>query len=256
MTMIPLTVRSQYSLMWGTASIPDLCRTAKQLGYRRLALTDTDNLYGLMPFLAACRREGLGPIVGAELTGRDGKQRAVCLVETADGYRHLCRLITRRRRDEEFDLEQAVISHARGLKVLTRHPDLLTAWHDAGIPVGAAMPRAPLPPSHRLCRTAKRLGVPSVATPGIFFIRPAAFHLHCLLRAVSKNTGLSRLAPGDVAPADAWLASPDAYRDRFRACPDAVEATERFAESLTFTGPAFGTVLPPWKDPGGRDAVE
>ena len=32
----------------------------------RLALTDTDNLYGLWPFLAACRREGLTPIVGAE----------------------------------------------------------------------------------------------------------------------------------------------------------------------------------------------
>ncbi len=254
--MIPLTVRSHYSLMWGTASVQNLCRTAKQLGYQRLALTDTNNLYGLMTFLTMCRREGLSPIVGAELTSIDGKQRAVCLVETENGYRNLCRLITRRHRNEKFDLQNAVLSSAGGLKVLTQHPDLLTAWHEAGIPVGAAMPRIPSPPKHRLRRTAKRLGVPLVATPGNFFIRPEAFRIHCMLRAIAKNTGLSRLPPGDVAPADAWITSPDAYRDRFAICPEAVKATESFAESLTFTGPDFGTVLPPWKDPAGRDVVE
>ncbi len=209
-----------------------------------------------MPFLTLCEREGLSPIVGAELTGIDGRQRAVCLVETEQGYRNLCRLITRRHRDNGFDLEKAVISCATGLKVLTKDPDLLTAWHGAGIPTGAAMPRAPLPPNHRLCRTAKRLGVPVIATPGNFFTRPEEFRIHRLLRAIAKNTGLSRLSPGDVAPADAWLASPDTYRERFAICPEALGAAEQFAESLTFSGPTFGTVLPPWEDPSGRDTVE
>ena len=59
--MIPFTVRSNYSLMWGTASIKQLCGHARQLGYDRLALTDTDNLHGLWPFLRACRLEGLRP---------------------------------------------------------------------------------------------------------------------------------------------------------------------------------------------------
>jgi DNA polymerase III alpha subunit (gram-positive type) len=67
-TMIPLTVRSSYSLMWGTAYVTQVCRQAKRLGYDRLALTDTDNLYGLWPFLTTCKREGLSPIVGAEVT--------------------------------------------------------------------------------------------------------------------------------------------------------------------------------------------
>jgi len=242
--------------MWGTASIPDLCRAAKQLGYRRFALTDTNNLYGLMTFLTMCERERLSPIVGAEVTSRDGKQRAVCLVETEHGYRNLCRLITRRHRDEGFDLQNAVASYAKGLKILTQHPDLLTVWHSAGIPIGAAMPRVPLPFTHRLRQTAKRLGVPLIATPGNFFIQPEALHIHRLLRAISKNTGLSRLASGDAAPADAWLAPPGTYRDRFSVCPEAVNATEPFAESLTFSGPRFGTVLPPWKDANGRDAAE
>ena len=79
--MIPLTVRSHYSLMWGTSSIQDICRTARRLGYTRLALTDTDNLYGLWPFLNACRQEGLVPIIGAEVTDPAYSHRAVCLVK-------------------------------------------------------------------------------------------------------------------------------------------------------------------------------
>ena len=66
--MVPLVVRSHYSLMWGTASPREICRTARRLGYDRLALTDTDNLYGLWPFLQSCRAEGITPVVGAEIT--------------------------------------------------------------------------------------------------------------------------------------------------------------------------------------------
>ena len=65
--MVPLAVRSHYSLMWGTASVKALCRAARQRGYDCLALTDTNNLYGLWFFLRACVREGLRPIVGTEL---------------------------------------------------------------------------------------------------------------------------------------------------------------------------------------------
>ena len=167
--MIPLTIRSSYSLMWGTSHVKQVCRQAKRLGYDRLALTDTDNLYGLWPFLAACKREGLSPIVGAEVTQPGSRKRAVCLVEDETGYRNLCRLLTRRHMDGDFDLETVLPNHAPGLVVLTQNPDLLRTWHLAGITVAAAMPRTPLPPTHQLRRAAKYLGVPLVATPGSFF---------------------------------------------------------------------------------------
>jgi DNA polymerase-3 subunit alpha/error-prone DNA polymerase len=106
--MIPLVVHSHYSLMWGTASPRQICRVARQLGYERLALTDTDNLYGLWPFLAACRREGIIPIVGAEVTDPASGRSAACLVETEAGYRNLCRLLTRRKlQATEFNLQAA-----------------------------------------------------------------------------------------------------------------------------------------------------
>jgi DNA polymerase-3 subunit alpha/error-prone DNA polymerase len=239
--------------MWGTADVRQVCRQARRLGYERLALTDTDNLYGLWPFLTACRREGLSPIVGAEVTQPGTPRRAVCLVEDDTGYRNLCRLLTRRHMDADFDLETLLPDHATGLVVLTQNPDLLRAWHRAGISVAAAMPRNPLPPTHQLRRAAKNLGAPLVATPGSFFLRPDDGAIHRLLRAIDRNTSLSRLAAGDVAPPDAWLAPPAEYNRRFAICPQAVDATHEIAERLVFSGPQFGIVMPPLANRNGDD---
>jgi len=133
--------------MWGTTAVKQVCRAARRLGYTHLALTDTDNLCGLWPFLTACRREGLTPIVGAEVSDPQRKQRAVCLVASDSGYRNLCRLLTRRHMAQDFNLAAAVISYANGLVVLTQSADLLGAWHaappSAGYPPAAPHSRPP-----------------------------------------------------------------------------------------------------------------
>jgi len=238
--------------MWGTASVDALCRAARRLGYDRLALTDTDNLYGLWPFLHACRREGLSPIVGAEVTDPVRGHRAVALVEDAAGYRNLCRLLTRRHREPAFHLEADLPAYAGGLVVLTGHPGLLETWHGAGAAVAGAMPRSPRWGGHPLRRAVRRLGVPLVATPGSFFLAPGDALQHRLLRAIAGRTTLERLGSAAVAPPDAWLASPAEYARRFAVCPEALAAARALAERLAFCGPAFGTVLPPWQDPDGR----
>ncbi len=254
--MIPLTIRSNYSFMWGTAPVKQICRAARRLGYTHLALTDTDNLCALWPFLTRCRREGLTPIVGAEVTDPQRKQRAVCLVANDSGYRNLCRLLTCRHRDEDFSLATAVSAHANGLVVLTRSADLLSTWHAEGVSVAGAMPRRPLPATHRLRQTASRLGAPVVATPGSFFLRPADMAVHRMLRAIAHNTSLSRLAVDEVAPADAWLAGPQEYERRFAICPETISATYKIAERLDFSGPQFGIVMPPLLGQNGGNPAE
>jgi len=254
--MTPLTVRSHYSLMWGTRAPAAICAAARQRGYTRLALTDTDNLYGLWAFLDGCKAEGLRPIVGAEVTAPGAALRAVCLVETPTGYRNLCGLITRRHCDPDFDLESGVIRHAEGLAVLTRSPQLLTRWHHAGVAVYGALPRRPDGAALRLRQAARPLGVPTVATPGSFFVDPAEYPIHRVLRAIARNTTLDRLPPGAAAPADAWLAPPDVYRRRFAPWPDALRAGDALAERLAFTGPPRRLLLPPWTGDGGCPADE
>jgi DNA polymerase-3 subunit alpha/error-prone DNA polymerase len=240
--------------MWGVDGIKTICRAAANMEYERLALTDTDNLYGLWVFLAACRHEGLHPIIGTELTDPRSKCRVTCLVENAEGYSNLCRLLTRRHLEENFNMETEVARHAGGLVVLTGDVTLLRVWHEAGVCVAANMSRRPLLRSHPLCRMARRLNVPQAATPDSFFLNPEDIRTHRFLRAVDRNIGLSRLQSDDMAPADAWLASPAEYTRRFSICPEALQGTHEIAERLTFEGPDPGIVMPPWCDESGRNA--
>ncbi len=253
--MIPLVVRSGFSLMRGAATVEELAAAAKRMGYASLALTDTDNLYGLMFFIAACKREGVRPIAGAELTEPGTGRRAVCLVENDEGYKNLCRLITHRQADERFDLAGEVERHSQGLTLLAAEPELLGRWRNAGAFVAAMLPRGMNVESTAARATAHILGVPAVAVPDSFFIAPADYEIHRMLRAIDLNTSLSRLPPGKLAPRDAWLAAPEEYARRFTIFPEAVAATHDIAARCAFTAPGYGTVLPPWRAGGAKEEL-
>ncbi len=231
--------------MWGTAPIDRLCRKARQLGYKRLALTDTDNLYGLWPFLASCRREGLTPIIGAEVTDPDTNDRIICLVKTAQGYRNLCRILTRRKSEKDFSLKSAVPEQSADLLIMTSNPGLLFAWSNSGVHVTAALHGNPPPSDHPLRIAARRLGVPITALPSNYFLDPEDYEFHRLCRAIGLNTSLSRLSDHDTANRNAWLAPPEIYERRFSICPEAIRNTYETADMLTFTRPDFGVVMPP-----------
>jgi DNA polymerase-3 subunit alpha/error-prone DNA polymerase len=253
--MLALAVRSHYSLMWGTAPPEALCRAARTLGYTGLALTDTDNLYGLWDFLRACGRHHLRPMVGAELTEPAGGRRALCLVQSSEGMRNLCRLITRRHREPAFCLQEDLPPLAAGLVVLTTSAQLLIAWRKIGLKVMAALPRRLSGQTLRLRQAARKLEAPLVAVAGSFFLEPGDYRLHRVLRAIALNTSLSRLTALDMAPPDAWLAPPDEYARRFEALPQALRAAQELAEQLEYV-PRPATNMPPWQDGQGRGAEE
>ncbi len=252
--MVPLEVHSAFSLLQGTSGIRELCSHAAELGYRQIALTDTDNLYGLWTFLEECRRHGLRPIVGAVATDVKKPLSAVCLVKNSRGYSNLCRLLTRRCSLPDFDLKSEIPRFSEGLMVLSEYPELLCEAYDAGVDVAAAMKRRPVPASHPLRRAAARLGIPLAAVPASYFNRPEDYAVHRVLRAVDRNTSLSRLKPGAAAPEDAYLAPPGEYERRFAVCPEAVENTMKASEKLCFTGPDFGLVMPPYESDSPEQA--
>ncbi|MBS0014270.1 MAG: PHP domain-containing protein, partial [Desulfobacterales bacterium] len=232
--MIPLAVHSGYSFLQGTSGVDALVGHAAALGHKRLALTDTDNLCGLWPFLAACRDHGVTPMVGAEVTEPATSRRAVCLVKDVQGYAGLCRLLTRRHMRVDFDLASGLALHGNGMVVLAEDPDLLHAGHEANLDMVAAMLGRPLPADHLLCRAARRLEIPLAAAPAVFFNRPEDFEIHRVLRAIGQNTTLSRLTPEDTVCKDAFLAAPRQYMRRFAACPQAVLQNAAIAERIGF----------------------
>ena len=65
---VELHCHSSFSLLDGASSPEQLVARAAALGYPALALTDHDDLGGIVRFAEAAREAGIGGIVGVELT--------------------------------------------------------------------------------------------------------------------------------------------------------------------------------------------
>ncbi|MGC1166320.1 MAG: error-prone DNA polymerase [Solirubrobacterales bacterium] len=113
---IELHAHSAFSFLDGASTPMELANAAADLGYRALALTDHDGIWGSREFAEVCGGSPLRAITGAELTvalpadgpisrARDdisahrpqsGRElvHLTLLVEEATGYRNLCRLLT------------------------------------------------------------------------------------------------------------------------------------------------------------------
>ena len=66
--MLALQVKTSYSLLSSLCKIEDLVKKAKEYGYTSLAITDENNLYGVMPFYETCLKYNIKPIIGVELS--------------------------------------------------------------------------------------------------------------------------------------------------------------------------------------------
>ena len=254
--MIALSTRSHYSFMRGTGHVKTLCARAKSLGYRAIALTDTDNLCALWPFIKACSRNDLVPVIGVEITDPSTPHRAVCLVKNRSGYKNLCRLISKRKLDSDFSLKKNLPGFSDGLVVLVKHHDLLEFWHENNVDLVLNLARTPISSTHVLSRTARQRNIPMAATPDSFFIHPEDAKSHMMLRAIEKNTSLSRLDPSELASGSAFLAAPELYEKKFAAFPEAIANTHAIFEKLTFKSPDFGIVMPPLKEKGRLPAAQ
>ena len=68
MNYVPLQLKTSYSLLESLNNIPKLISYAKELGYQSLAITDTNNMFGVMEFYQECQKNNIKPIIGLELT--------------------------------------------------------------------------------------------------------------------------------------------------------------------------------------------
>lgn len=117
MDFTPLDVKSSYSLLKSPTRISDLVTTAKERGYKALALTDENVLYGAVEFYNAAKKAGIKPIFGLRLVvalnETDGtKLDLVFLAKNQRGYQHLMDLSTlqQTRKDKKAPLTVAQIS--------------------------------------------------------------------------------------------------------------------------------------------------
>ncbi|MDP6375407.1 MAG: DNA polymerase III subunit alpha [Pseudomonadales bacterium] len=94
---VHLRTHSEFSITDGLIKMPRLASAVRARGMPAVALTDRGNLFGLVKFYDACLREGVKPIVGADLryTDEDAlESRLTALAMNRQGYQNLIALVS------------------------------------------------------------------------------------------------------------------------------------------------------------------
>src|ERR1700747_1488173 len=89
-----LHARSAFSFLEGAVTPEELASVCSALGMSSMALLDRDGLYGAPRFYLAAQKIGIRTHIGAEVSCVKGWRYSL-LVTSPEGYKNLCRLITR-----------------------------------------------------------------------------------------------------------------------------------------------------------------
>ncbi|MBW8484247.1 DNA polymerase III subunit alpha [Actinomadura parmotrematis] len=260
---VHLHVASAYSLRHGVARPDALAARASALGMEALALTDRDGLYGAVKHVQACAREGIAPIVGADLD-LGGGERIVVLARGRAGWASLCRLVTAAHhaggRGRPVASRDLVAAHAAGLVVLLgpasdvgravaeRRPDVaaarLAAWRavaETAVEIVDHHGRGEAHRAARMLALARAAGVPAVLGNAVRYAEPGDHPVAQVLDAARKLVPLDRRHLEDVT-GRAYLTSPDEMRRTAeRSCGEdeaaaLLAATRRLGERCALDG--------------------
>lgn len=221
-----LNAHSYYSLRYGTWSVEELVADAARHGHAALALTDINNSTGTIDFVKACRQQGIKPIAGMECR-RDEKVLYTLLARNNAGFRQINEFYT------HYSLQKLNL------------PDAPSAFDD--VYVVWALEQAPQrkleenefvgvkPAQVRKLVTSRLAGQQSkllVWTP-VTFRDHNDYLLHRNLRAIHKNTLISKLTADDVAAADEMMRTPDDLRKQFADYTQLIINTEKLLDDCS-----------------------
>lgn len=250
---VHLNVHSHYSRGWGLPTLEELCRAARAHHMKRLALTDTNGLYGAVFFIQEAREAGLEPILGCELL--HAGSRAILLAKNLEGYENLCRLISDRHCDQEFNLIRALKERRDGLIVISDDERLLKTLGKKG----TEDLFVEVSPGYGMARCyafSRRSGIPPVATNRVCLLRKEDFPLHKILRAVSLNSKISRLDPEEICRESSFFTSPSEMIQMFPHAPAAIQNTIRIAEACCTDWDLNRVVFPCYEEMEDQKAYE
>jgi len=252
-SFIHLNVHSHYSKGWGMGSIEELCRSAKEQGMDRLALTDTNGLYGLLYFIQTAKEIDIQPIVGSELIA--DAHRAVLLVRNHEGYANLCRIISDCQCHQDFKLIKSLKERREGLIIFSDDFMLLKALkRDSKEDLFVEMsPGYNMASCYAFSRTS---GIPPLATNRVYLIKADQFPLHRILRAVALNSKLSRLRHEDTCREHNFLNASQTMIDQFPHASRAIRNTIEVAERCLVRWDFDRIIFPRFKQMTDREAYE
>jgi error-prone DNA polymerase len=249
-----LWCKSNASFLRGASHPEELVDKAAELGLAAVAITDVDGVYGIVRAHVRARELGVHLLVGSEITIEDGT-RIVLLAESHDGYRNLCRLITKGRlrceKGEAWMTWREVCEHARGLVALWggEHSllasriephlvakDLRDAYGDRLYAMVARHRHSEEPQEEtRLRERAARYDLPTVATREVLYHVRSRRPLHDVLTCIREGVTLQAAGRHIRANAEHALETPYSMASLFADDMPALERTREVAERCRFS---------------------
>ncbi len=251
MSYVELAVTTNYSFLRSGSHPKDFVRRANALGYPAIGITDRNSLAGVVRAYEA--RERLWPgapphlLVGARLAFRDGTPDILAYPQNRKAYGLLCRLISlgkSRAPKGECLLDLAdLLAHRESLLLIVMPPrnvqglqpllaELGSATWLAASMLHTGKDRRRLQSLASIARTGN---VPLIAVNDALYHDPARRGLQDIVTCIREHCTLAQAGTKLEANAERHLKSPLEMRRLFRAYPDAVSETLRFAQQITFT---------------------
>ncbi len=291
-----LHVHSHYSLLDGLPKIDELLDYVKEQGMDSVAITDHGVLYGAVEFYKKAKKKGIKPIIGCEVymalesmhqkrPNIDNRRyHLVLLVKDKTGYKNLVKLLTKAHLEGFYykpRIDEELLSrYSEGLIGLSaciqgKIPQLILAKKPETAKKAALKYQEILGkgnfylelqhhPNLReqgivnqgLILISKELNIPLVATNDSHYLRPEDAEAQDILMLI--NTGSDPNDPERLTMKadDFSLRLPEKMIEDFKDIPQAIENTQKIAQSCNFDFVLGKTKLPHFETPNNQTPGE
>jgi error-prone DNA polymerase len=256
---VELHARSAFSFLEGASVPEDLIEACAQFEMPAMAIVDRNGVYGAPRFHMAAKKAGIRAHIGSEIACTNGLAYPL-LVESREGYRNLCRLVTRMKlraaKGEGAATMDEIAEFSRGLICLTRHPDerLLEIFgrHHLYAELQRHYHREEEAHNQAIRERARRLGIPVAASNGPAYAAPAQRELLDVLTCVRHKTTLPAAGRRLERNSERHVKTPAEMARLFADCPEAIASTLEISSRLEFTLSGLGYEFPRYPVPEGQ----
>ncbi len=286
---VHLHLHTEYSMVDSTVRIPKLMKRCVSKQMPAVALTDQNNLFGLVKFYRKAIDAGVKPIIGLDLRianddDPDHPHTMILLVQDNAGYRNLCELVTRSymegqvrgqplaRRDwltpescsglialsggRAGDIGRALASGKRELAI-----QALQHWQQLfGDRFYLELIRTGRPYEEKIVQEklqlAREFSVPVVATNDVRFLDQDGFYAHEARVCIHESRGLGDTDRPRHYSENQYLRSPREMCELFADIPSALQNTLEIARRCNLDLALGDSVLPAFPVPEGQTEAE
>ena len=221
-----INCHSFHSLRYGTISVKELVQQFVELRISVAALTDINCISGIYDFHRLCEKNNIRPAVGVDIR-TDNKQHYICLAKNQSGIGEINRLLTQHHCEgKDLPLHHPNLPDVFVVYPLNNYPEKLHRNEYIGIRHEEI---------NLLMNSTLRKYLPRmVILQPVTFTTKREYKLHQILRAIDRNTLVTKLEENDICRQNEKLISIDELLKNYQHYPQIIENTQQLLEQCHF----------------------